>query len=134
MLHKQNFDPLLLNDTNQRDYRDNEFNSAYKGPNCNYHFVDTLVTNYDVPESRLTVLSFNIRCVPQHFSDFNYQCLNEIGIKCNIIGLCETRLTDNICNLNDVKGSGLFFNSQSIDCALWQYSHQNHFCILEQNF
>lgn len=51
------------------------------------------------PRNSLKILSHDISSVPQHLDSLFDQCLNSSDIDLDVIGLCETRLSDNICNL-----------------------------------
>ena len=48
------------------------------------------------PSDSLKICSYNINSVPQHLDE---QCLSTFCVDFDVIGLCETRLNDNISNL-----------------------------------
>ena len=68
-------------------------------PTCNYLFCDD--NNIEINDSVQT--TFNLLAIisslPLHLDSFVDQCLNVCKIKYDIVGFCETRLNDAICDL-----------------------------------
>lgn len=67
-------------------------------PNCQYHFCENFSKICGGIED-IKILSFNICSLPLHFDVFQDQCLSECSVNFDVIGLCETRLNDNISQL-----------------------------------
>ena len=56
---------------------------------------------------------YNIRSIPRHFEDFKINVLNPVLPKLDIMGFCETRLSDAIEDLNCPDGFTLHTNNIS---------------------
>ena len=87
------------NDNNQ-DIRTVEYLSepVINDPICEYIFSDES-QNQLFPNNSLKLLAYNISSVPQYLDSLYDQCLKGFSVSLDVIGLCETRLNDNICNL-----------------------------------
>lgn len=112
---------------------------------CKYYFSEDLRTIVNC--TSLNILFYNISSVPQHLDSFYDQCLNANNIKFDVIGLCETRLHDNICSLykldtyhayyqnKSTTGGGLAlflhndFYGNKIDNLSFQYPHIESFFL-----
>ena len=76
---------------------------GFDNPNCNYYFPATSDCDLDqLPVDAFSVLSFNIGSVPKHLDSFVDQCLAPLGYQFDVIGFCETKLTDDIEHLYDI--------------------------------
>lgn len=81
-------------------------------PECDYIFcTDELQHNF--LNNSLKIFSYNISSVPQHLDSFFEQCFNPSGVQVDVVGLCETRLNDNICNLYTLDNYSSFFQNKS---------------------
>lgn len=91
---------------------DHLYEAIVPQPECDYVFpADELYHNF--PNNSLKILSYNINSIPQHLESFFDQCLNLSGVKLDVIGLCETRLNDSICNLYNLENYSSFFQNKS---------------------
>ena len=88
-----------VNEIDPDNYLVNSLN--YKPPLCNYVFPDTPQAQ-SPSEKSFNIISFNINSVPLHLEEFCENCLNPLPYKFNIIGLCETKLTDDIEQLYNI--------------------------------
>lgn len=103
------YEPLNL--TNRSTIDDDFSDNIFHEPDCNYYFCDDQVLN--LQSNNLNILSFNINSIPRHFEQFVEQCLMPFDVPFNIIGLCETRLNDNIDAVYKLSGYNGFFNNRS---------------------
>ena len=78
-------------------------------PICEYIFSDES-QNQMFPHDSLKILSYNISSVPQHLESLHDQCLSSFNVASDVIGLCETRLNDNICNFYQLENYSSFFS------------------------
>lgn len=74
---------------------------------CKYYFCEDFHDISDALADR-KLLSYNISSLPLHNDSFQYQCLNEVGAKFDVIGLCETRLNKNILSLYTLTSYNVF--------------------------
>ena len=70
-------------------------NNIPKVIQCDYYFCSESTVNYQ-HHKHLSIVSYNISSVPLHLDTFSDECLNTIDFCVDVIGLCETRLHDNI--------------------------------------
>ena len=66
-------------------------------PICNYNFCDTIMQSISSPSLKLS--AYNISSLPLHFETFLDQCLDQISIVFDVVGLRETRPSDSIFSL-----------------------------------
>ena len=71
-------------------------------PPCEYYFPIANQSNFPDVTNKFTYISYNINSVPLHFDDFVDQVLTPFPIKFDVIGLCETKLTDDIEGLFNI--------------------------------
>lgn len=64
---------------------------------CDYYFCGESRVN--CIHNNLSIMSYNKSSVPLHLDSFNAECLDTIDFSVDVIGLCETRLNDNISSL-----------------------------------
>lgn len=81
-------------------------------PICEYTFCDDDIS-LTFPPNRFNIISYNISSVPQHLDSFLDQCINPSGVSMDIVGVCETRLNDTICNMYNIDHYLSFFQSRS---------------------
>ena len=81
-------------------------------PVCDYIFCNNEISQ-NFSGNNLKIFSYNISSVPQHLESFFDQCLNLFNIQIDVIGLCETRLNDSICNLYKLDNYSSFFQNKS---------------------
>lgn len=82
-----------------------------KDLDCKYYFCDDLQAN--LQHNNLKIMSYNISSVPLHMESFNDQCLSTTNIKFDVLGLCETRLHENIESLYKLNAYHAYFQSRS---------------------
>ena len=77
---------------------------------CNYFYTSDLYDSFK--KYTLNIMSFNIRSVPRNidefFSDFHFGELD-------VIGMCETRLTESSSSLYKVRGYELFCRNRNVN-------------------
>ena len=94
-------------------------------PECDYNFCSDEISHKS-PSNSLKILSFNISSVPKHLESFFDQCINPSGIPFDVIGLCETRLNSNICNLYKLNRYSSYFQNKSTQSGgVCIYLHNN---------
>lgn len=93
---------------------DNLYDPVINEPVCDYIFNSDFPTQI-FPNNSLKILSYNISSVPQHLDSLYDQCLNSsaCGVNYDVVGLCETRLNDNICNLYRLDNYLPYFQNKS---------------------
>ena len=97
-----------------------------KEPKCNYIFCDNSTAN-KVAIPNLNILAYNINSVPKHLDDFSIQCLNRLQMDFDVIGFCETRLTNSICNIYDLSEyTSEFKNKSTVGGGLVLYIHDKY--------
>lgn len=61
----------------------------------------------------LNILAYNISSIPRHLDRFIEQCLYACNMNFDILGFCETRLNDTICNLYNIDGYSSHFSNRN---------------------
>ena len=85
---------------------DNEHNNNVsiscniKIPDSKYIFCDT----FDLNSNYVNLFSFNISSLARHLDGCIHQCINVINARFDVLGFCETRLDNAICNLYQIEG------------------------------
>lgn len=83
-----------------------------KDLSCDYYFCDdsniNLQSNY-----ALSITSYNISSIPLHFDSFCDQCINTLNINFDVIGLCETRLNNNISSIYCIDKYNSFYQNKN---------------------
>lgn len=122
-LNEMVYDPFETEDDDSIDY--NLTTYCVNKPKCNYHFCgDDL--SFDHPSPSLSLFSFNISSVPQHWETLSSQCLDSICIKFHVIGLCETRLNDSLCSIYNLPNYTAFHKNKSTrGGGVSVYVHEN---------
>ena len=108
-------------------------------PICDYIFSNELPSQLSSSNS-LKIFSYNISSIPQHLDSLHDQCLSSFSVTLDVIGLCETRLNDNICQLYQLENYLPYFQNKSTQSGgLAIYLHNKcqslialHTCILLQ--
>ena len=85
--------------------------STYQ-PNCNYYFCDENVPVTCESNSCLNLLALNISSIPRHLDSCIDQCINVFDMKFDILGFCETRLSDPLCHLFPLQGYDGYFTNK----------------------
>ena len=99
----------LVNNARIRGFSTDTLDSlVYRGfsndDNCDHDLVNNLNCSYILPKhithvrDTLSVMSFNIRSMQTNFDNFAAELLDS-NRRCDVIGLCETHLTDSTANL-----------------------------------
>lgn len=78
---------------------------------CDYYFCSESRVNYI--HNNLSIMSYNISCVPLHLNSFNTDCLDSIDFSVDVIGLCKTRLHDNISSLYKLDTYQAFYQNKN---------------------
>ena len=105
-ISKQTLDSMVYNFVQNRD------------SDVNDHLEDNLKCNYLIPKmikheyGDISVMSFNIRSMASNFDSFTAELLDGKR-SCDIIGLCETRLTDDTAALYHIDNYSLYSNNVS---------------------
>ena len=94
----------------------NHFNMLKeKIENCLYYFSDNFKPN---PKCKtFSVCSFNINSIPHNFESFVDQCYNGLNHQFDILGLCETKLNDEINELYNLEGYNKYSYNVSRNCG-----------------
>ena len=87
---------VCADEVDSNEYESNSIPCTYKLPN-----------QVDVRTDKLSVMSFNIRSMKKNFDNFKAELLDSI-VGFDILGLCETRLTDATEKLYKLKGYNMF--------------------------
>ena len=69
--------------------------------NCNYVFTDD--QGFDVDQDSFSVCCLNINSIPCNFEQFIDQCIHPLNYSFDVLAFCETKLTDDIEHLYDLK-------------------------------
>lgn len=64
-------------------------------------------------DSDFTVLLHNIRSIPRNLDSFSLQHLLPVQAKVDILGMCETRLSEDIQHMYNIEGYSLFTNNRN---------------------
>ena len=116
-LEKMQFNNIVWNDEAQLQEHDpDNFILGSLGilnPVSMYHFPCAQLGNQlnDTNSNSMSVMSYNINSIPDHFHDFLDQCLSPIDHDFNIMGFCETKLSGDIHHLYSIPNYNAYFNS-----------------------
>ena len=83
---------------------------------CRYRFNDTIQDSLIEPDSNkhvFSMLSMNINSIPKNLNYFETTCLDTIDFKFDILSFCETKLSDDIEQLYEIKNYKKFTNNNS---------------------
>ena len=83
------------------------FSKYHNIPKSDYIFLHSLYS-HSLHADITTIISMNIRSIPTNFQSLVDLILMNPGIKCDILGLTETRLSNDIVNLYQLPGYNLF--------------------------
>ena len=107
------YDPVKDTDTHGID--DSLLNNMLIEPKCTYYFSDTEhIVPSNISKTSLNILCQNISSVPLHLDILLDQCLPPFDMQFHIIGLCETRLNDDICGIYKVKDYNGYFKNKNM--------------------
>lgn len=101
----------------------NLYQPALYEPVSDYIFHNEFLTQ-TLPSNSLKILSYNICSIPKHLDSLSDQYLSSSTTDLDVIGLCETRLNDNICNLYKLGDYIPYFQNKSTQSGgLAMYLH-----------
>lgn len=146
------YEKLLFNYIDDNDYGNNVLDDVDPDPiilsshvtlcSCNYYQHSELSDLLKNDQNSSTIIFQNIRSIPENFDSFRVQYIDSLIPYINIIGLCETRLTNNIEDLyclpsydlytnNNARNKGgvAIFTRQNINCK-----KINELCIMSNSF
>ena len=94
---------------------------------CKYYFCDepTTISQFD---NYFSILSFNINSVSLHLEAFHDECLNPIHFFPDVIGLCETRMHDNISSLYKLNAYQAYYQNKNTSGGGLAVFLKNSFC------
>ena len=75
---------------------------------CYYHFLDNSTNQITLSNHNLDISS-----IPLHLESYFTQCLDVFNIKFDVIGLCETHFSNNICDLYINNEYNFFFKNKN---------------------
>lgn len=105
ILENLTFNHVTINEDAQNNDIDPDYylvNSLnYKYPSCKYFFPNTPEVQLPTKNS-FTLICHNINSLPLHFEEFSEECLCPYASNFDIIGLCETKLTNDIEQLYSI--------------------------------
>lgn len=78
-------------------------------PNSNYLFSDNIISS---PDS-LNLFVLNISSVPLHLESCLDQCINTSNCVYDVLGFCETHLSDGLCEIYSIDGYNNYFNNKN---------------------
>ena len=106
------FDHLGLNISNDfdADPDENFFNEMTLNPSdyCSQFQLENLATEYK--SNKLSFIFHNIRSIPKNLDNFYSIHLNNLSNQFDFMSFCETRLTDDVCNLYKLDNYNIFTN------------------------
>ena len=103
-----NFDPL-----NTCDPDENLLSDLHVMPPSNHYHQSELKAVLDSTETGLSIMFHNIRSIPNNLESFFIQHLVSVQSNLQIIGLSETRLTDDIEHMYTISGFNLFTTNRN---------------------
>ena len=112
ILNNLNYDPFKYND-NVEDINNLPFDCGIFKPDCKYVFCDDgSISGLESPLC-LNLLAHNISSIPLHLESCVEQCINTTNVKFDVLGFCETRLHDGICQLYSIDNYNNYFNNRN---------------------
>ena len=100
----QSLDSMVYRGINAEDSDNDLFSSGFN-VQCNYNLSNELVQTYQ----GLSIMSFNIASMNTNFDSFTAELMD--GNSCDVIGLCETHLTDATENVYSRENYNLITNN-----------------------
>ena len=74
---------------------------------CTYYFIDSL-KEFNKVKNKFSICSLNINSISKNFDTFTELFLDESGVKFDIIGLCESKLSNEIENLFNINNYSMY--------------------------
>lgn len=103
-------DNITYNPLKYDDLANISIDGNIQEPICNYVF--TADSYMCVTEPNLSVLAHNISSIPLHLDSCLDQCISVSSNRYDVLGFCETRLNDSICQLYSIEGYNNYFNNK----------------------
>ena len=111
-----------LNNTLFNQFGNTEAHNLQNCPDNNYYNNYCCLINecqYILPEeinnvtknNLFSCCTYNINSIPKHFGEFEFECLNNSNF--DVIGFCETKLTNDIEHLFELNNYNRFNNNKS---------------------
>ncbi len=95
-------------------------------PICDYHFPDELPSILNI-NNNIKIAFMNINSLPKKLESFKEECRGFLCNSVDILGFCETKLTDDIVQLYSLPYYHLFSNNVSRDKGgVALYIHNKH--------
>ena len=91
-------------------------NSNIINNSCSYYFNDCVkehLNKLDKDDKYFSLLSMNINSLPKNLDYFVDSCLSVVDLNFDVISFCETKLTDNIEQLNEIDNYNRFTNNNT---------------------
>ena len=116
-LQNMQFENIVWNENTQMQGSDPDnfilTNLGITNPTSNYNFpCASLGNNLNTNSNNsISIISYNINSIPLHLNEFIDQCLSPIDHKFNVIGFCETKLTDQIQRIYNIPNYNAFYNN-----------------------
>ena len=83
-------------------------------PECKYYFLDTPECSFShSQETVFSLIHLNICSIPKHLDTFIDECISPLKLQFDVIGFCETRLTNDLEHLYDIPTYSRFCNNHS---------------------
>jgi len=96
----------------------------FKNPSSKYIFPGSKV---DKSFASFTVLGYNINSIPKHLDDLVNSCVLPLKFTVDVMCMCETKLTEEIQNLYDIKTYQMFTNNTSRGSGgIAVFVHESH--------
>lgn len=136
-LNNMRFNPFVYdNNKVNANYEPDNFMQnvlGYRNPECQYVFPNNIPEPLKSTNTNIfSMISLNINSIPQHFDNFIEQCL--MARKCDLIALCETKLTDSIQHLYKLQGFRDFkLNISRHSGGLAVYINNKHDCLMRED-
>ena len=90
---------------------------------CGYHFVDSL--NNIIRSDNLSICSLNVNSISKNFDCFTNTFFSNPDLDFDVVGLCESKLTDEIANIFEINNySMLTMNNKRNKGGLLFYINQ----------
>ena len=112
------FNPFTFNDDDHLSDTDPDNfilrSLGYNNLSCKYHFPNSMSNDFhNLPSKTFSLICHNIGSIPSHLDEFIDQCLTPLCHNFDVIGLCESKLTNDIEQLYTIPNYTLFSNNQT---------------------